>query len=191
MQLKLSVIHFSVRTIFISTLSLNPIGCSSVPSSSFLSLHFFRAHLFFSIRKSQPHIKYTTQKIPVQAIQYNEQLNLHCPVNGVPKPEKLWYKKRYNETIELPFTENVRIKNFQSHDEGIYVCEAKNQIGVSQEIKYHVTGRADGESSFYYVHYVGCIDLIVCWWEVCFLCYVRKEWTFVYFVDREKMVIVS
>ncbi|XP_037039189.1 hemicentin-1-like isoform X2 [Bradysia coprophila] len=78
-----------------------------------------------------------------EAIQYNEQLNLHCPVNGVPKPVKLWYKKRYNETIELPFTENVKIKNFQSHDEGIYVCEAKNQIGVSQEIKYHVTGRAD------------------------------------------------
>lgn len=66
-------------------------------------------------------------------------------MNGVPTPQKLWHKKRYNETIELPFTENVKIKEFKSHDEGIYVCEAKNQIGVSQEIKYHVTGRADGE----------------------------------------------
>lgn len=66
-------------------------------------------------------------------------------MNGVPTPQKLWYKKRYNETIELPFTENVKIKEFKSHDEGIYVCEAKNQIGVSQEIKYHVTGRADGK----------------------------------------------
>lgn len=65
-------------------------------------------------------------------------------MNGVPRPKKFWYKKRYNETIELPFTETVKIKNFKSHDEGIYVCEAKNQIGVSQEIKYHVTGRADG-----------------------------------------------
>jgi len=87
----------------------------------------------------------TTQK--VQAIQYNEQLNLHCPVDGVPTPQKIWHKKQHNETIELPFTENVEIKEFKSHDEGIYICEAKNQIGVSKEIKYHVTGRADGEFS--------------------------------------------
>lgn len=71
-------------------------------------------------------------------------------MDGVPKPEKLWYKKLYNETIELPFTENVKIRNFQFNDEGIYVCKAKNQIGVSQEIKYLVTGRADGEFTVYY-----------------------------------------
>ncbi|KAJ6636829.1 Hemicentin-1, partial [Pseudolycoriella hygida] len=78
-----------------------------------------------------------------QAIQYNEQLNLHCPVLGVPVPQKLWYKKLNNETIGLPFTENVEIKEFKPHDEGIYVCKAQNKIGLSEEIKYHVTGRAD------------------------------------------------
>lgn len=70
-------------------------------------------------------------------------------MNGVPTPQKIWHKKRYNETIELPFTENVEIKEFKSHDEGIYVCEAKNRIGVSQEIKYLVTGLADGEFCVY------------------------------------------
>ena len=76
---------------------------------------------------------------------WERNVNLPCPVYGVPAPQVWWVKDQSQDSLDLSsrhnmFTSNNTLKIMKAleTDSGIYTCHAQNRYG-SDSITYHLT----------------------------------------------------
>ncbi|CAI9600922.1 unnamed protein product, partial [Staurois parvus] len=97
--------------------------------------------------KQAPWVMQHLQNVTVNS---SSTLVLECRVDGIPLPTITWFKNGYEiqpaSGITLLYNENLIIERVKKDDEGLYTCQAINEMGHANNSAY-VTVRGGEERS--------------------------------------------